>query len=76
MVANQTLYSDAFYNHASSAELSDQEIPKGKYHIDLPTALEGKSLSVDIARWGGFIKMQINGFSTVTTQDGVGKFAL
>lgn len=70
VVANQTLYSDAFYK-AKSVEESD--VPKGHFHIDLPTLLKDKSLSIDIARWGGFITIKINGFSGVAVQDGIAK---
>lgn len=76
IVANQTLYSDAYYNHASSlapTELNDKNIPKGRFHIDLPTILRGKSLSVDVARWGGFISIRINGYNGVAVQDGIAK---
>ena len=41
--------------------------------IDLPTLLADKYLSIDIARWGRFITMKINGFSTVSVQDGIAK---
>ena len=68
MVANQTLYSDAYYK-ADAAEMAN--IPKGLFHIDLATALKDKSLSVDVLRYGGFISIKINGFSTVTIQDGI-----
>lgn len=75
VVANETLYSDAFYKGKDAKELFDdissQEIPKGRFHVDLPTLLDGKSLSIDIARFGGFITMKINGFNTVAVQDGL-----
>ncbi|ESZ98452.1 putative Stabilin-2 [Sclerotinia borealis F-4128] len=80
IVANQTLYSDAFYKAKSDDasfnvidEIDTADIPKGRFHIDLPTLLEDKSLSVDIARFGGFISIKINGFSSVSVQDGVAK---
>ncbi|KAL3425435.1 fasciclin domain family protein [Phlyctema vagabunda] len=78
VVANQTLYSDAFYKakDASSAvndEVSTEDIPKGYFHIDLPTLLEEKSLAIDIGRWGGFITIKINGFSSVAIQDGLAR---
>ena len=41
------------------------------FQIDLKTALKDKSLSVDVARYGRFIQIKINGFSTVTIEDGV-----
>merc|ERR1712098_980495 len=56
VVANQTLYSDAFYKEKSSSgegEVGEDGIPKGYFHVDLPTLLEDKSLSIDVARYGG-----------------------
>ena len=69
-MANQTLYSDAFYSPDSA---TDESIPKGVFHVDLPTLLKDRSLSIDIARWGRFINIKINGFSSVSTQDGIAK---
>jgi len=77
VVANQTLYSDAFYKakDVDSKVVDDVDnqggVPKGYFHVDLPTLLEEKSLSIDIARWGGFITMKINGFGSVAVQDGI-----
>lgn len=48
-------------------------IPKGYFHVDLPTLLEDRSLSIDIARYGALISIKINGFSGVAVQDGVAK---
>ncbi|KAH7409606.1 Fasciclin domain-containing protein [Cadophora sp. MPI-SDFR-AT-0126] len=75
VVANQTLYSDAFYKEKSSSdnEVDEEGIPKGHFHVDLPTLLEDKSLSIDVARYGGLINIKINGFSSVAVQDGIAK---
>ncbi|PQE07217.1 fasciclin domain family protein [Rutstroemia sp. NJR-2017a BVV2] len=79
VVANQTLYSDAFYKAKTSEdlevvdEISIEGIPKGYFHVDLPTLLEEKSLSIDVARYGGLISIKINGFVTVSVQDGIAK---
>lgn len=78
IVVNQTLYSDAFYKAKDSDaesmnEVDDEAIPKGRFHVDLPTLLDDKSLSIDIARWGGFITIKINGFNSVAVQDGIAK---
>ena len=54
-------------------EIDTEDVPKGRFHVDLPTLLDDKSLSIDIARWGGFISMKINGFSSVAVQDGIAK---
>jgi hypothetical protein len=37
----------------------------------LPTVLSGKYLAVDVARYGPFVTIRINGFSRVTIHDGV-----
>lgn len=67
VVPKNTLYSDAYY----SADSSSENVPKGYFHVDLPTFLDDKSLSVDIARYGGYISIKINAFATVTVQDGI-----
>lgn len=74
-MANQTLYSDAFYKAKSEAvdDVDEADIPKGYFHVDLPTLLEEKSLSIDVARYGGWITIKINGFSSVAVQDGIAK---
>jgi uncharacterized surface protein with fasciclin (FAS1) repeats len=74
VVPDNTLYSDAFYKASSGEELST--VPKGTMHVDLPTLLDDRSLSIDIARWGGFIEMKINGFNRVAVQDVVAEDAV
>lgn len=66
-----TLYSDAIYRTEETSSFPVHNIPKGLYHIDLPTGLEGKQLSVDIARYGRLITIKINGFTRVTVSDGI-----
>ena len=68
---NITLYSDAIYKEDSTESGPHHGPPKGLFHIDLPTGLEGKSLSVDIARYGRLITIKINGFTRVAVTDGV-----
>jgi len=70
IVANQTLYSDAYYKADTT---TTKHIPKGLFHIDLPTLLEDKYLSIDVARYGRLITIKINGFSRVVIQDGIAK---
>lgn len=68
MVVNQTLYSDAFYID------KDDALESGRppyFHFDLPTVLEGKTLAVDVVRYGPFISIKVNGLSRVTVHDGV-----
>lgn len=66
-VANETLYSDEYYGR------SDVDAETAQFHVDLPTLLDDKSLSIDIARWGGLIDIRINGFTHVSIQDGIAK---
>jgi hypothetical protein len=35
--------------------------------------LDEKSLSIDVARYGGYINIKINGFSSVAVQDGIAR---
>ncbi|KAI1108723.1 FAS1 domain-containing protein [Nemania sp. NC0429] len=90
IVANQTLYSDAYYGVQGKNDIEDvyarylntddeDEDEKsdrpgrgnGHFHIDLPTLLDDKSLSIDIARWYGFIKISINAYQSVAVEDGI-----
>jgi len=72
MVVDQTLYSDAFYDGTKDKD-DEEEVAGGPpyYHYDLPTVLKGKYLAVDVARYGPFVTIRINGFSRVTVHDGV-----
>ncbi|GAB1727825.1 hypothetical protein NU195Hw_g2145t1 [Hortaea werneckii] len=71
-----TLYSDAYYkvdpskNSLMHSE-DDKLPPKGVFHLDMPTMLKDRSLSVDVARFARFIEIKINGFSRVSVQDGI-----
>jgi uncharacterized surface protein with fasciclin (FAS1) repeats len=75
IVANQTLYSDAFYPAADAAskDVDSATIPKGVFHVDLPTLLTSKSLSIDVARYGALINIRINGYTDVAVADGIAK---
>jgi uncharacterized surface protein with fasciclin (FAS1) repeats len=68
MVADQTLYSDAFFD----GRKKEDRIAGSPYdHYELETVLDGKSLSVDLAHYGPFTEIRVNGFSRVTVHDGV-----
>jgi uncharacterized surface protein with fasciclin (FAS1) repeats len=76
IVANHTLYSDAFYKaNAVGREAitvaDDARIES--FHVNLPTLLEERSLSVDIASHGPFVNIRINGYNDVAVQDGIAK---
>lgn len=80
IVPQQVLYSDAFYRpgddnnstiFAREAGRPRHGVPKGFFHVDLPTLLEDKSLSINIFRYGRLIEIKINGFSRVDISDGV-----
>lgn len=73
VVPGTTLYSDAIYQAHKEEDVEvKKELPgKGLFHIDLPTLLKDRFLSVDIGRYGGFISIKINGFATVSVQDAI-----
>lgn len=74
IVLNETLYSDAYYHPGSkSDDVKPTDFPKGHYHVDLPTLLTGKHLSIDISRFGGLINIVINGQSSVKVEDGIAR---
>jgi len=87
VVPDQVLYSDAYYRHSSGKGSSDDAdehghhdhehrrpgVPKGLFHADLPTLLDGRSLSVDVARYGRLIEIKVNGFARVDVSDGVAR---
>jgi len=54
-------------------DVEEEDVPKGHFHVDLPTLLDDKSLSIDVARYGGFISIKINGFNRVAIQDGIAR---
>lgn len=67
---NITLYSDAIYKLDADSP-PHHKVPKGYIHVDLPTGLEGKSLAIDIGRYGRLITIKINGFTRVSVLDGI-----
>jgi uncharacterized surface protein with fasciclin (FAS1) repeats len=78
VVANQTLYSNAYYGPAKSEIRVKAEEDVGAdavpyYHFDLPTLLDDKALAVDVTRFGPFITIKINGFTRVIVSDGITK---
>lgn len=78
VVANETVYSDAYYSSASSSDSDDDsktqdDVGRGHYHLDLPTLLGDKRIAVDVARWAGFIRVKINGYIPIAVQDGIAK---
>jgi uncharacterized surface protein with fasciclin (FAS1) repeats len=76
VVANQTLYSNAYYGPAAASVKGADSVEADAVpylHFDLSTLLEDKSLAVDVARYGPFISIKINGFVRVVVQDGLAK---
>lgn len=67
---NQTLYTDAFFDGTSDKDDTTTDRPP-YLHYDLPTALDDKFLAIDVVKYGPFISIKINGFSSVTIHDGV-----
>ncbi|KAI1806938.1 FAS1 domain-containing protein [Daldinia bambusicola] len=86
LVANETLYSDAFYGPKGEGAAAlaeggvedggEEEVGAGgarHYHLDLPSLLGDAHLAVDITRWYGFITMKVNGRVVVSIQDGLAR---
>ncbi|WYZ44870.1 hypothetical protein EsH8_VIII_000186 [Colletotrichum jinshuiense] len=69
IVANATLYSDAYYHPDDKKAVKATE----HYHLDLPTLLDGKNIAVDIATWGGWTRIKLNGYIPIVVADGVAK---
>ena len=70
VVANATLYSDAFYS-ATDKDASFRA--EDERHFDLTTLLHDLPIRVDIKRWGGWVRFWVNGFTPVVVRDGVAR---
>ncbi|KAK5656221.1 hypothetical protein OQA88_4982 [Cercophora sp. LCS_1] len=75
LVANETLYSDAYYKSGGDDDDEDATKPGGSgyWHVDLPSLLDDKPISVDVKRWKGFIDIVANGYTHVALQDVIGE---
>ncbi|KAI2639408.1 FAS1 domain-containing protein [Xylaria nigripes] len=73
IVVNETLYSDAFYGKKDEDDenMGHKNDENGHFHVDLPTLLEDKSLSVDVAHWYRLVNIRINGYTNVAVEDGI-----
>ena len=77
IVPEKTLYSDHYIEgHPSKDEAVNVDRPRrgpprGYKHFDLPTLLDDKELAVDVSRYGRLIDIQLNGYTHVTTSDGI-----
>ena len=88
VVANQTLYQTAFYNGAGKEArdllpgpewLAEELTPRVReeaypyFHFDLPTLFGGRTVSVDVGRYGSFVSIKVNEIVKVAVPDGVAK---
>jgi len=75
VVPDRTLYSTAYYNGSTTADLFAKSNSTAKrprvHHVDLPTLLNEKTVGVDLIRRGPFVIMRVNKFSFVRFQDGL-----
>ncbi|KAI1813159.1 FAS1 domain-containing protein [Poronia punctata] len=70
IVVNETLYSDAYYGLKEDSEESFENQSKGgSFHVDLPTLLGDRSLSIDIVRHYSIFNMRVNGYTNVALLD-------
>ncbi|KAL5366579.1 FAS1 domain-containing protein [Aspergillus floccosus] len=70
VVPNRTLYSDVYYTE--DGQIKPLGI-KGFTHLDLPTLLPGRSLAVDVARYGPYASLKINGHQRVVFEDALAR---
>ncbi|TDZ20113.1 Aurofusarin biosynthesis cluster protein S [Colletotrichum orbiculare MAFF 240422] len=68
IVANTTLYSDALYRPDEKGAQTNEHV-----HVDLPTLLDGKNIAVDVATWGGYTRVKLNGYIPIVVADAVAK---
>ncbi|KAK4041753.1 fasciclin domain protein [Parachaetomium inaequale] len=71
VVVNETVYSDAYYRGGGEDGKESGGGGGGYWHVDLPTLLGGKPVSVDVKTWRGFVSVVVNGFVKVVVRDGV-----
>ncbi|KAK3365193.1 Fasciclin domain-containing protein, partial [Lasiosphaeria ovina] len=78
IVANETLYSDAFYKKKTDydhdhdhADKNTDSASRDYWHVDLPSQLHGKPISVDIKRWFHVVSIKVNGLVNVVVKDGI-----
>ncbi|KAF9890372.1 hypothetical protein FE257_006040 [Aspergillus nanangensis] len=70
IVPNRTLYSDVFYTE--DGQIKPFGV-KGFTHLDLPTLLADRSLAVDVARYGPYASLKINGYHRVAFEDALAR---
>ncbi|KAF3771306.1 FAS1 domain-containing protein [Cryphonectria parasitica EP155] len=84
VVPNEIVYSDAYYSSSDSGGDDDdddsdeeagarQDVGRGHTHLDVPTLLGDKNIAIDVARLGGFIRVKVNGYIPIATQDVIAK---
>ncbi|KAL2132029.1 hypothetical protein VTI74DRAFT_4288 [Chaetomium olivicolor] len=71
VVVNETVYSDAYYRGGDGEDDDGAERKRDYWHVDLPSLLGGKPISVDVKTWRGFVSIVVNGFVRVVVRDGV-----
>ncbi|GES59340.1 fasciclin domain family [Aspergillus terreus] len=70
VVPNRTLYSDVYYTE--DGQIKPLGV-KGFTHLDLPTLLPDRSLAVDVARYGPYASLKINGHQRVAFEDALAR---
>ena len=70
IVANATLYSDAFYDKTGSGDSGEVDtLARERY--SLTSLLDDKQVTVDITRFAGFASMRVNGFVKASVADAI-----
>ncbi|KAI5818581.1 FAS1 domain-containing protein [Pyronema omphalodes] len=72
IVPDHVLYSDAMAGSYRGG-IPPEGLNHGYTHLDMPTLLKNKTLSVDITRMERFLSFRVNGLSEVVISDGITK---
>ncbi|KAL4871204.1 hypothetical protein BDV12DRAFT_164389 [Aspergillus spectabilis] len=74
IVPNTTLYSDTIYTRDGKIKpFSDKVEKKGLTHLDLPTLLGDRKISVDVAHFGPYVGFKVNGWQRVAFADALSR---
>ncbi|KAF8246651.1 FAS1 domain-containing protein, partial [Wilcoxina mikolae CBS 423.85] len=77
IVPDHSLYSDALVSPGEGKTRNELDDPSGLNHgyshVDLPTLLKDRHVSVDITRLERFLSFRVNGLTSIVISDGIAK---
>ncbi len=69
VVEGRAVYSDELYR--GEQQDADAAAGRTRFHVDLPTLLDGAGVAVDVVRWGALVSIRVNHRVRVAVQDGI-----